>query len=150
MTDDLAVCIPQGKNVILLPSVPRVKLKDDSLSALKYSSEDWQELELRPFKKSLSYKGSWSETEARIKHLVILEKSKKEEFSIKELKGLEKMKALQENFHNLNVAEVLWSKQELFKSVSNLAAKLRVSIVERPESGFQIEGLSDFIETHLG
>ncbi len=144
LTDDVcALSIKDGK-VILTPSYPSSKIWADVMS--KYNLTKTKENQVRP--EIEKYKHSFSDkfcnTPLEVEAVYILKSKNTNQFSMDEVKGFEKFKALKLNLYRPKFPEATNKEKETFIILNKLASQSKLYHLTRSTSINLLESFNEF------
>ncbi len=143
IADDVSLIDIVDNKVCVFPGFARIKLWADTIKLLKISDN----LEkIRPQLEKYSFPvDNYHNKETEISTVVIIKTKNTEGVIIKELKGVEKFKILNNNIYRKQFAKSLKVEQEQFKIVSQMSAKVKLYVLERPNSSNSVKEVANTI-----
>ena len=146
LADDLAV-IDEQWNV--QPSYPQIKLWHDTAKKLDIDIKGLKRIRFQVDKYAYPIKKGFYNKPLPIKAIYLLNNHNQDEFLFEPIKGVDKFNPLRNNTYRINYLDGLGLKKQHFKLSSQLANKIDVTRITRPNDGFQLDKLVDLIEADL-
>lgn len=143
IADDVSLIDIVDNSVCVFPGFARIKLWADTVDLLKIDDK----LEkIRPQLEKYSYPvDNYHNKETEISTVVIIKTKNTEGVTVEEIKGVEKFKILNNNIYRKQFARPLKVEQEQFKIISQMSAKVKLFVLERPNSTNSINEVADSI-----
>ena len=143
IADDVSLIDIVDKSVCVFPGFARIKLWADTIDLLKI--EDKLE-KIRPQLEKYSFPvDNYHNKETEISNVVIIKTKNTQGVTIEEIKGIEKFKILNNNIYRKQFAKPLKVEQYQFKIVSQMSSKVKLFILERPNSTNSVKEVADSI-----
>lgn len=143
LADDMAA-IDEHDNAI--PGFPRIKLWQDSAEKLQIDTSGLRRIRPEMEKYDYPLGASFHENPLPVKWVYIIETHKESGFSLKEIKGLDKYLPLRENTYRPRFMQGMKLEPSHLKLCGNLAGNIRLARIKRPQWGFEVEELAEFIK----
>jgi len=143
IADDVSLIDIVEKNICVFPGFARIKLWADTLDLLKIDDE----LEkIRPQLEKYSLPvNNYHNKKTEISNIIIIKTKNTEGVVVEEVRGVEKFKILNNNIYRKQFAKPLKVEQEQFKIVSQMSAKAKLFILERPNATNSVKEVTDKI-----
>ena len=143
IADDVSLIDVVEKNVCVFPGFARIKLWADTLDLLKIDDK----LEkIRPQLEKYSFPvDNYHNKKTEISNVIIIKTKNTEGVTTEEIKGIEKFKILNNNIYRKQFAKPLKVELEQFKIVSQMSAKVKLFVLERPNATNSIKEVADSI-----
>lgn len=150
LADD--VC-PVNQRGLVVPSFPQLKLWHDTAEKLDIDTSKLQRVHLDLDKYSFPFQQTFK-LSLPLAAIYVLSSDDQSEFKIHELKGMKAFEALLQNSYRMFFLEGLGLMPAHFRHCSDLANRISVVHISRPEEGFQLDELinviiADMKEKHL-
>lgn len=145
LADDVCAIDAMGRAV---SSYPQLKLWQDAAAKLKISTSGLNKIRYQAKKFAYPLQRSF-QTALPVAAIYILSSNNKNEFRTEALEGMNKFIALRDNTYRMEYLDGLGLKAEHLQQCSKLAAKIHMSRISRPEHGFKLDQLVDFILADL-
>lgn len=145
VADDLAVI---NSNCEVEPGIPRLKLWKDTANALNIDTKRLDRIRLLVDKYSYPITENICYKPKPIKAIFLLENHSENSFKVEEIKGIAKLKEIQNHTYRKFYVKRMGYKQQFFKLSAQISSKISLYKITRPanEFGFQIEKLIEIIE----
>ena len=143
IADDVSLIDIVEKNICVFPGFARIKLWADTLDLLKIDDE----LEkIRPQLEKYSLPvNNYHNKKTEISNIIIIKTKNTEGVVVEEVRGVEKFKILNNNIYRKQFAKPLKVELEQFKIVSQMSAKAKLFILERPNATNSVKEVTDKI-----
>ncbi len=142
LADDLAVIDEQG---LVHPAYPQLKLWQDSTQKLALDNDDLDRIRLQISKFAVPIRDGFCDTALPVRAVYILNSHNEDTFELDTLTGMDKLNPLKHNSYRRLYAEGMGLKKQHFAQCSKLAATIAVKRITRPNAGFKLDELVDFI-----
>jgi len=146
LADDLAVVDEQLR---VQPSYPQLKLWHDSAKKLNIDTDQLKQIRHQINKYAYPIKKGFCTTPLPVRALYILNTHNEESFELEPIQGVAKFNPLKNNTYRLGYLEGLGLKPTHLKQCAELANRIKLSRITRPDRDFQIEKLVEMIEHDL-
>jgi len=137
-----------NQDLAVLPSFPQIKLWSDSANQLNIKTDFLRRIRPRFDKFAIPLASQFHTKTLPIRVVYCLNKNS-EEFHAHRLAGLNKMKLLHQHIYRRHYLRGLNKHQEYHMQCARMAKHIDVVELHRPDSGFQLEQLMDFVEQDL-
>ena len=147
IADDVSLIDVIDKKICVLPGFARIKLWADTLDLLNIDKK----LErIRPQLEKYSFPvDNYHNKKTEISSLIIIKTKNTEGVTIEEIKGIEKFKILNNNIYRKQFAKPLKVEQQQFQIISQMSAKVKLFVLERPNSSNSINEVIEAIFNQL-
>lgn len=145
LADDVSVINFRGKEAIIYPGIPHLKLWEDVLKKMG-ESRDYEKVRPQLLKYRKPVQDSITNEAIKAEKIIILGTKNSEDFESKQVKGIEKFNMLKNNTYRFQFVEGLGVTKKHFEMVSKLAGEVEVWQVRRPSSPLLLEELADYVE----
>lgn len=150
MADDLAVVRRRGDGELLLhPAFPRARLWLDSLNKLSISAQDLPRLRHKLEKRVLSIDAGFPVEPAPAMKLYVLKSWNRPEFDLKAVTGPAKFELIKSNTYRFGFLPDPEAKVGHFRMAVELAARVPLMRVARPQADFLLDELVARIEADV-
>lgn len=146
LADDVCAINLQGE---VIPSYPYIKLWADSRQKLAINTELHRRIRPNLEKFSVPLHESFCNQHLPLQIVYILNEHNEKTFEITPLHGMQKMEPLKRNTYRYDYLKGLERAKNHLKRIGALASQVDVVRLKRPNFGFQLTELVDFIETDL-
>ncbi len=146
LTDDLAVVDEQFR---VQPSYPQLKLWYDSAKKLNINIDELKQIRLQINKYAYPIKEGFCNTPLLIRAIYILNSHNEENFTFEPIMGMEKFNPLKNNTYRINYLDGMGLKPNHLKQCAELANRVNLTRITRPQHNFQVEKLVEMIENDL-
>lgn len=142
LADDV---VAVDENCYSLSGFPRLKLWQDTADALQINTIDMRRV--RPELEKFNYPihNQFSNQSLPIRWIYILGSHKTSEIKFEAIRGLQRFNALRNNTYRIRFMEGQLLKVQHLKRCGQLAGRIHLSSVLRPDDGFELEALIDSI-----
>lgn len=142
LADDV---VAVDENCHALSGFPRLKLWQDTADALKIDTSDLRRV--RPELEKFNYPihNHFFDQSLPIRWVYILGSHKTSEIEFEAIRGLQRFNALRNNTYRIRFMEGQLLKVQHLKRCGQLAGRIHLSRVLRPDDGFELEALIDSI-----
>jgi len=149
VSDDMSpVSFADGK-VMISPAFPQQKLCRDAALRQGYQLEDLIYIDEDRDKYAIRLQDGYETEDTELSMILELEATDTEEFSITEVRGLEKIKLIYRNIYRGCVWNVIGMQEEVQRHVLELAQKVPMYKCMRPNKGFYTEQITDWVLQHM-
>ncbi|NWH03403.1 hypothetical protein [Desulfobacter latus] len=150
LADDVCAVSAEKKNgVKVLPGFPRLKLWADALKKLETSPEGLKQVRQAPdLNKYFIPFNSRANSPAPIRSIFILQSTHSDEFDIETLVGMKRIQPILKNTYRPEILEEMGTKQDHFRQCAALADTVPVFRLSRPQKGFRLGELMNFVKRH--
>ncbi len=143
IADDVSLISVVDKSVCVFPGFARIKLWADTIDLLKIDDKLDR---IRPQLEKYSYPvNNYHNKETEISNVVIIKTKNTAGVTIEEIKGVEKFKILNNNIYRKQFAKPLKVEKDQFKIIAQMSAKIKLYIIERPNSTNSINDVANSI-----
>lgn len=146
ISDDICPIDPQGRAV---PSMPRIKLWQDSADKLNINTKDLKRI--RPGLNKFNYPlgNAFCEKLLPVRAVYILDSHESSDFKVVDIKGMKKFLPLYNNTYRFAFLNGMHKKTQHLKQCSELAKHIYVRHLYRPKGAFLLDELGDCILADL-
>ena len=143
IADDVSLIDIVDKKVCVFPGFARIKLWADTLDLLKIDDK----LEkIRPQLEKYSFPvDNYHNKKTEISNVIIIKTKNTEGVTTEEIKGIEKFKIINNNIYRKQFAKPLKVEQPQFRIISQLAAKAKLFVLERPNATNSVKEVADCV-----
>ena len=141
LADDV---VPVTADGLATPGFPRIKLWGDAARQLGIETAGLRRIMPDMDKYNVPLGERYCDTPLPIKWLYVLE-SVNEDFNCIPYEGMARFEPLHENTYRVHFLEAMALKPQHLQQVSKLAGNIRMAKIQRPQSGFRINELVQFI-----
>lgn len=145
LADDVCAIDTEG---CVVPSFPQLKLWQDATSKLQINTAGLKEIHAQAEKFAYPIKCPL-QAALPVAAVYILTSNNRDAFDMKSIEGMNKFIALAENTYRMEYLDGLGLKADHLQQCSKLAAKVHLACISRPERGFELTKLMNFILADL-
>lgn len=140
LADDV---VPVDANGCALPGFPRIKLWRDTATHLNIDTSNLRRI--RPNMEKFNYPlhDRFTDKPLPIRYIYILGSHQKSQIQFETIRGLERFSPLRNNTYRVRFMEGLPLRAQHLQRCSQLAGRVHLSRVTRPDHGFELEDLID-------
>jgi len=151
LADDVAV-LNQGENdhIYVQPAYPYRKLHEDSVKCYNYDVEDLERIEYEEDKYLIPLHSHFLNSPKRLKALFEIVPADIENVRIERVKGIEKLKVMMDNLYRGKLQFYFNSKVYYFKNIGEIASKIDIYKIMRPNDKFTYNEQLKLILKQLG
>jgi len=145
LADDVCAIDAEGRAV---PSFPQLKLWHDAAEKLEINTSDLERIRVEVKKFAFPLQQSLP-APIPVAAVYILSSNNKGTFEIKTIDGMKKFESLMDNTYRMLFLDGLGLKPAHFQLCSQLAGRIHMACISRPDSSFELNKLVDFILADL-
>lgn len=145
VTDDMAPVTVEDGVVMASPAFPQQKLCRDAAIRQGYDLEELIFIDEHRDKYAIRLKDHYVKEKLPLAMIVELEPTEETELSIRELRGLDKLKLLYRNIYRGKVWNQMGMEQKVQEDVLKIAENVPMYQIQRPMAGFYTEEITDWI-----
>ncbi len=148
LADDVsAIRLTESGQALVYPGMPQLKLCFDTMMALDLATADNNPLRRYFDKYGYPVHHAFNADPLPAQMICILDKHQKDDYEMVHLKGIEKFQALRIHTYRPYFPKLMGLYQVHFELLKQLASQVDVAVLSRPEKGFQIDRLTDYVES---
>jgi len=146
LTDDVCAI---NENGCVSPGYPQLKLWNDTLARLEIDKTDLNKIRLQVEKFAYPIKSSFKQEPLPVKAVYILGSNNRDEFEFEEVKGMKKFQPLKNQTYRKGYLDGMELNAGHLKLCGNIAGKVHLVRISRPNQGFKLKQLVEHIQTDL-
>jgi hypothetical protein len=132
-SDDVCLISLASSTPQVMPSFPSAKLWEDTLLRLGYDTKDKPSILFKANKFKFDLLSQYKDEPIALNRMYVLAPEDRQDLSIEELQGSQKLAALMENTYRLIFVQAMKQQASHFRLMSILAQTVRVFILKRPK-----------------
>ena len=142
LADDV---VPVTADGLATPGFPRIKLWGDTARQLGIDTSGLRRIMPDMDKYNVPLGDRYCNTPLPVKWVYVLEPSERSDFALLPYEGMSRFEPLHENTYRVHFLEAMALKPQHLQQVAKLAGNIRMAKIQRPQSGFRIDELVQFI-----
>ena len=142
LADDV---VPVTADGLATPGFPRIKLWGDTARQLGIDTSGLRRIMPDMDKYNVPLGDRYCNTPLPVKWVYVLEPSERSDFGLLPYEGMSRFEPLHENTYRVHFLEAMALKPQHLQQVAKLAGNIRMAKIQRPQSGFRIDELVQFI-----
>lgn len=146
LADDVCAVSASGH---VMPSFPQIKLWCDAAKKLNIDTHALRRIRPKIEKFAVPLALQFQRDALPLKMVYVLHAHNKDEFHFSTMTGMQKLPPLQANTYRKNYLSGLGKERGHFKRCAQLAGKIGLVRINRPNDGFKLDELVDLIEQDL-
>jgi hypothetical protein len=137
--------VPVDANCSVLPGFPRLKLWQDTAEQLGIETSELRRIRPELYKFNYPLHDRFAHQTLPIRWVYILSTHKEPDIKFKAIRGLQRFNHLRNNTYRIRFMEGQLLKVQHLKRCGQLAGRIHLSRVTRPDQGFELDPLIDSI-----
>ena len=146
LADDVCAVSEAGQ---VIPSFPQIKLWFDAAKRLNIDTQALRRIRPLIEKFAVPLALQFQREALPLKMVYVLHAHNKDEFHFSKLTGMQKLQPLQVNTYRKSYLLGLGKKNAHFKRCAQIASKINLVRIERPNDGFKLDELVDLVQQDL-
>lgn len=145
LTDDVCAVNDKGE---VIPGFPRVKLWHDAAKKLGITTDDLRRIRPAMAKYDLPVAGQFCQMPLPIHAVFILSSHNGDDFRLEQIHGMARFMPLSHHTYRKRYLDGMTPKGHHLKLLGQLAGRIKLFRITRPQTGFQIDALADLVLAH--
>lgn len=151
ISDDLcAIQYDENKNLVLYPAYPQIKLWEDAIQKIQAKKDGgYRQISSDRLKFAVQKKESFQNEPRPIYKIFMLGTHNTDNFELKQLKGMQKIRLLQKESYQQRFSKGLNKDVNRFQLISQMANHIDLYRMIRPRAGYRLDELINLIQAEL-